>query len=153
MKTKNAFAFIELLVDLAFVAIILGLIIPYYKHMEKNISMRISRREIRMLKLAVTSYYENQNPKTYPAATENLCADYLLQAKPQIIKTILDDPFSRIKQEYRYTLSPNTKFYCIWSISANRRSDIQGVDDEGSVIKDKKCDDIYATLTIDPSLE
>lgn len=150
MKRKLAFAFIELLVDLALVVILVGLIIPYYENMKMTVDSRVARREIRIIKIAVRSYYENQKPNAYPPTTDNLCADYLLKAKLQIVKNILHDPFVKTKQEYHYAVSSNGKYYCIWTIGMNRKSDIQGIDDEGNVVKDVRCDDLYATPNIDP---
>ncbi len=151
MKTEKAFAFLELLVDLALIVILIGLIVPYHNNTKKKIGLRIARREIRMLKIAVISYYENQNPHAYPSVTNNLCADYLINAKPRIIEGILYDYFSKKKQEYRYSLSPNGKYFCIWAVGVNEKSDIQGIDDNSNVIQERKCDDLYATPTVDPA--
>ena len=150
MRRRKSFAAIELLVDLALVAILIGMLIPFYNFNERLAYERIARREIRMLKVAVISYYENSSPNRYPPRTANLCAEYLLSAKPQIIKRILPDPFSVKKEEYHYTISANGKFYCIWTIGRDKKSGILDIDNSGNIIKDKKCDEIYATHAIDP---
>lgn|GEM_PF-2224648 len=151
MKNKRAIAYIELLVDLALVAILFGIFIPYYKNMEHFVSRRVARREILVIKNALVSYRDNQNPKRYPPATERICEEHLIAAKPQVVNKILFDPFVKKKNaEYNYSLSPNNEHYCVWSIGSNGRSDIEGIDDEGNVIKKQKCDDVYVTPTFDP---
>jgi len=149
MKTKKPIVFIELLLDLALVAILCGVMISYYGNMEKKITSKICKRGITLLKIAVLSYYENKTPRAYPPTTDNLCADYLLKAKPQVIRNILYDPFLKIKQEFHYAVSPNGKYYCIWSVGKNGRSNIQGIDDAGKVIKIGEGEDLYVTTSID----
>ncbi|MFZ5799920.1 MAG: type II secretion system protein, partial [Candidatus Omnitrophota bacterium] len=136
MRKRRGFFFIELLVHLALIAVLIGIIIPYYKNMKRRIGLRICHRELSILKTALESYYESQAPKHYPPTTENLCAEYLINAKPQVVTSVLIDPFSRPRREYHYALSPNEKFYCVWTVGLNRKSQIQGIDDEGNVIKD-----------------
>jgi len=147
--TKKAFAYIELFAILALIAIMIGIIIPYYIHMKYVCNSRVVLRELRILKTAVNSYYENRKPKAYPLATSNLCAEYLLYTKPQIIKNILYDPFAKGRQGYHYAVSPGGKSYCIWSVGIDRRSDIEGVDDTGEVAIKKNSKNIYLTTMRD----
>ena len=150
MNRKKAFAFIELLVNLALVALLIGCLIPYYKHASKRINLRIARREIFILKTAVNSYYENRTPNTYPSSTDNLCADFLLTTKPPVVKSVFYDLLSKKKREYHYAVSSNRQHYCIWTVGLNGASEIYSIDNRGNVIKGKKCDDLYATATADP---
>lgn len=151
MKTKRAIAYIEVLVDLALVAILFGIFIPYYQSMEHFVDHRVARREVKVLKNALISYYDNQNPKQYPPATDKLCHDYLIKADPQVVSRLLFDPFSKKNnEEYHYSLSPNKEHYCVWTVGPDGKSNIEGIDDEGNVIKQKKCDDMYVTPAFDP---
>ena len=152
MRRRTAFAFVELLVDLALVALMVGCMIPYYIFTQKTISLRIARREMSILKVAVNSYYEHRDPHAYPPPMDTICAALLLKVRPQVVKNVFYDPFSRPKREYHYATSPNGKHYCIWTVGRNRVSEIRGIYDAGNVIRNKRCDDLFATRSADPVL-
>lgn len=145
LKSQKGFALLEILLDLAIIAICFGAIATYQHMAAKKNNVGVVERELVMLSAGLVSYSEHRSPKVYPPTTNNLCADFLLQDRPQVVRRVPQDPFSKTKEEYRYSRSPNGRYYCLWSVGNNRRSDIEGIDDSGNILKNDACDDIYLT--------
>ena len=145
MNSRRGFLFIEFMFDLALIAILAGLMIVYSQAVQKNTAFKIAQQEMTMLKIAIISYHDHRIPTAYPPSGDSLCDQSLLKANPAIIRRVFYDPFSKTGQEYHYAVSPRGQHFCLWSIGRNRRSEINGIDDNGNVAKFRKCDDIYLT--------
>jgi hypothetical protein len=89
--------------------------------------------DLRVLKIAIESYYHNQGHYPNEAKYQTL----LLQASPQIVEEVLYDPFSKGgRSEYKYTLSKNKKYYIIYS-KGKSGNDLAAIYDSG-IVKAKK---------------
>lgn len=141
---RAGFTIIELMVVMLVIAILVGVTIPRFKGMQDQANISKAEMELKTLQTAVESYYINQNPRAYPSSTETLASDYLVDAVPNIVSSVLYDPFRSGSVEYGYYRSDNGNYYVITSVGPDGAADITGIDDTGALTGTDD-DDIYAT--------
>ncbi|MCA9394838.1 MAG: prepilin-type N-terminal cleavage/methylation domain-containing protein [Candidatus Omnitrophica bacterium] len=145
---KKGFTLIELMVVMVVIAILVGIAIPRFKGMQDEANITKAQSELKTLQVAVESYRSNQNPPAYPDTATSLVEDYLLDASPQIVSSILYDPFNPDNEaEYQYILSDDGHFYIIYSYGPDGVSNILRIQDStGDIdVDDTETDDIFVT--------
>ena len=131
---RKAFTIIELLVVILVLTIIFGLCIPLIKGMMNNAKLVQVKTELNTLVTAVESYYTFSSPKAYPPTTATLCASYLIGAVPNMVSSVLHDPFATTPNtEYQYMLSANGKYYIIWSVGLPGSLQPTGITNAGDI--------------------
>lgn len=145
---KKGFTLIELMVVMVVIAILVGIAIPRFKGMQDEANITKAQSELKTLQVAVESYRSNQDPPEYPDTSASLIEDYLLDASPQIISSILFDPFHPDGQaEYGFILSEDGQYYVIHSYGPDGVSNILSIQDStGDIdVDDTETDDIFVT--------
>ncbi len=112
-KKSKAFTLIELLIVMAVIAILVGVALPRFKGMQDEGNVARAKGELRTLKTALESYYLHNN-NTYPAAAD---FDDLINANPQIITTMPNDPFNGTN-DYGYATSASGTYYVVYSVGS-----------------------------------
>ena len=120
---KKGFTLIELLIVMAVIAILIGIAIPAFRGMQDEARKSKAQGDVRVLKIAVESYYKNHS-NAYPVATTTGSTAWqsnLTGATPRILDAALYDPFGATSTtEYTYetdTDSTSTaKYYIIYSV-------------------------------------
>lgn len=141
LRREKGFTLIELLIVMAVIAILIGIALPRFRGMQDESNLARARSELRTLQTAIESYYINRNPKTYlpfdngSVVWENAAApNGLTTAMPQIISTVIYDPFgATTTTQYRYDASPNRQFYIVWSQGVNREADVLTISNLGVI--------------------
>ena len=127
MKNTKAFTILELLVVISVLVILIGIAIPRIKGMKDAGTITKVKKELRTLMTATESYYMMHG--AYPAASGNSTSaqtDYLISENPQIIPSVLYDPFTDGgSTEYWFRLDSSGKYY-VWFSSG-----INGVNESG----------------------
>jgi prepilin-type N-terminal cleavage/methylation domain-containing protein len=123
MKKSKGFTLIELLIVMAVIAILIAIAIPSFRGMQQEARKTKAQGDLRVLKIAIESYYKN-HANVYPAlAVDGDWEGVLTAASPAIINNALMDPFAAANVQYQYALStadPATaRYYVVWSIGPN----------------------------------
>ena len=121
-KTK-AFTLIELLIVMAVIAILIAIAIPSFRGMQDEARKTKAQGDVRVLKIAVESWFKNHSNE-YPTASTTPLTTWeatLTGAYPRILDAVLYDPFGASSTtQYLYatdTGSINTaKYYIIYSV-------------------------------------
>jgi prepilin-type N-terminal cleavage/methylation domain-containing protein len=129
MRNKKGFTLFELLVVMIIFSIMVGYAIPTFRlYQRREIHTRISG-DLNLIKAAIKIYYQSNH--SYPAEKDYLAKLILLP--PQIIDRPLFDPLSENgKTPYIYKLSPNKKFYLVYSAGTLGNSQIE-ISDTGKI--------------------
>jgi len=98
---KKGFTIIELVIVISVLIILIGIAIPHMKGMQQSGQIVKAKGELQTLQAAVESYYTN-NSNTYPASSSTPSASYFTGATPQIVSSVLPDPFGNGTAEYDY---------------------------------------------------
>jgi len=119
---KKGFTLIELLIVMAVIAILIGIAIPSFRGMQQEANKTKAEGDLRVLKIAVESYYKNTG--TYPAVANYQTT--LLGAMPKILEANLYDPFGATSTTtYGYSLGTGStgpsdaKYYLVYSVGIN----------------------------------
>jgi prepilin-type N-terminal cleavage/methylation domain-containing protein len=110
---KKSFTLIEIMIVLAIIGLISAIAIPGLMRISLQKNIAKAKAELRVLQVAVESYYLYHN-STYPTALSDLPT-----AVPTIVRTIANDPFSNPQATYKYDSSPSKKYYVIYSIGSS----------------------------------
>jgi prepilin-type N-terminal cleavage/methylation domain-containing protein len=120
MKKSKGFTLIELLIVMAVIAILIAIAIPSFRGMQNEARKTKAQGDVRVVKIAVESYYKNHN-NTYPAVATYQTT--LLAASPRILESNLYDPFGATSTTtYTYALGTGStgvadaKYYVIYSV-------------------------------------
>jgi len=118
MKKSKAFTLIELLIVMAVIAILIAIAIPSFRGMQNEAKKTKAQGDVRVLKIAIESYYKNNNNQ-YPAIANYQTT--LMGASPQILDHNLYDPFvAGGATTYMYALSSATaavsNYYIVYSV-------------------------------------
>jgi len=118
MKKSKGFTLIELLIVMAVIAILIAIAIPSFRGMQNEARKTKAQGDVRVLKIAVESYYKNHN-NLYPAVASYQTT--LLGASPRILESSLYDPFgATASTAYVYGLSgtgpSDSQYYIIYSV-------------------------------------
>lgn len=122
MRKSKGFTLIELLIVMAVIAILIAIAIPSFRGMQEEARKTKAQGDVRVIKIAVESYYKNHN-NTYPAEASYQAT--LLAASPRILESNLYDPFgATTTTTYVYNLGSGStgpadaKYYIIYSVGA-----------------------------------
>jgi len=118
MRKSKGFTLIELLIVMAVIAILIAIAIPSFRGMQQEARKTKSQGDVRVLKIAIESYYKNHNNE-YPAVDGYQTT--LLAASPRILESNLYDPFGATSTTtYVYDLSTSdpatAHYYIIYSV-------------------------------------
>ncbi|MBF0511400.1 MAG: type II secretion system protein [Candidatus Omnitrophica bacterium] len=123
---KKGFTIIELIIVLSVLVILIGIIIPRMSGMQQQGNIVKAKSELQTLMVAMEAYYNNEtgNSKVYPATHSKPCETYFVTATPQIISSVLYDPFGSNSAEYQlFTSTPGGKYYTFVSKGPNGQID------------------------------
>jgi len=120
---KKAFTLLEMMVVLAIIAVISAIAIPNLMRISVQKNSSKAKAELRALQVAVENYYLYHS-SVYPAALSDL-----VTAVPSVVKAIGTDPFSKTQSVYKYNVSPNKKYYVIYSIGPSANGSAVVTDD------------------------
>ena len=123
MKKSKGFTLIELLIVMAVIAILIAIAIPSFRGMQDEARKTKAQGDVRVLKIAVESYYKN-HANAYPAASTTALQTWeatLTGASPRILDAVLYDPFgATTTTQYLYATDTNStstaKYYIIYSV-------------------------------------
>ncbi len=154
-KMKRAFTLIELMIVMAVIAILVGIALPRFKGMREEANFTKAEGELRTLKIAIESYAMHHSD-TYPDSSDTPYVSYLdatnVKPGPQLIHSVLNDPFDATNREYYYILGTGTgDYYAIGSRGPDGARDV--LDSEvadGELTADEIDDDIVASNTTLP---
>ena len=132
MRSKKAFTIIEILVVISVIAILMGIAIPRIKGMQDAAKIVKVNKELKTLQTAMESYYINHN-KTYPPDVDAFAATYLVPAFPSYFSAPPNDPFAATPAEYKYLLSPDGKYYVMWSVGASGEDQPTSISNTGVI--------------------
>ena len=117
---RKGFTLIELLIVMAVIAILIAIAIPSFRGMQNEARKTKAQGDVRVIKIAVESYYKNHSNQ-YPAAATYQTT--LLGASPRILESNLYDPFGATSTTtYVYELGTGStgpsdaKYYIIYSV-------------------------------------
>lgn len=118
MKTSKGFTLIELLIVMAVIAILIAIAIPSFRGMQSEARKTKAQGDVRVIKIAVESYYKNHN-NVYPATANYQTT--LQGVSPRILESNLIDPFvAGGATPYVYDLSgtgpSDSNYYIIYSV-------------------------------------
>jgi len=118
MKKSKGFTLIELLIVMAVIAILIAIAIPSFRGMQNEARKTKAQGDVRVLKIAVESYYKNHN-NLYPAVATYQTT--LQAASPRILEATLVDPFvAGGATAYVYGLSgtgpSDSNYYILYSV-------------------------------------
>jgi len=134
LKTK-AFTIIELLIVITMLGILIGISVPKIKAMQQNGKTVKAQREVATIMTALESYY-TFGAHSYPVETTpmtHLQLIYLLNATPNMMSSVIYDPFAAANTEYSYVSSSNGQYYVVWSVSLAGPNPPIGIDNSGRI--------------------
>jgi len=109
---QSAFTLLEIMVVMGIIALLVAFAVPNLLKMGQKKNVAQATGDVALLKTAIDSYWQHHS-YTYPT---NITTD-LTGARPQILSTILNDPFT--KGDYRYALTDSNRVYAVWSNGPN----------------------------------
>ncbi|MBF0511399.1 MAG: prepilin-type N-terminal cleavage/methylation domain-containing protein [Candidatus Omnitrophica bacterium] len=123
---KKGFTIIELIIVISVLVILIGIIVPRMSGMQQQGNIVKVKAELQTLQSAMESYYNNEagTTKTYPATSTAPCATYFVTATPQIIGSVIYDPFNSSNE---YKLVTNGSFYVFASVGPTSTSSLSGL--------------------------
>lgn len=136
------FSLLEMIVVLALMASLFGIFIFRTKGFQDQTKIERVRGDLRSLQKAIQAYYLNHQNQ-FPAGSDWQNND-LTNDAPRLLRQILYDPFESGNTEYRYFVSPNGKYYVVFSVGSNDVADITGITDTGKLLG-VNADDIFVS--------
>jgi len=136
---KRAFTLVELMIVMAVMAILIGIALPRFKGMRDEANIAKAQGELRALKTAIESYAMHHG-NAYPASSNTPYASYLganAAPGPQLISSVLYDPFAAASTEYYYILGSGaggTNYYAICSKGPNGVADVTAAEVSDGVL-------------------
>ena len=128
---RKGFTIIELVIVMTVLTIIIGISIPKIKGMQDQANVAKAKGELNTLQAAVESY--NTFNSSFPADISST----LVNATPQIVNSVLTDPFNTYSQNYAYYTTNG--YYIIFSLGTCRLSTITGISSSGVLQGSKGC--------------
>lgn len=146
MLKKRGFTLIELLMVMVVIAILVGIALPRFKGMREEANIAKARGETRTLKTAIESYAMHHSD-TYPDSSDTPYASYLdsdsVSPGPQLIESVLYDPFAAASTEYYYIRGTAGTYYAICSKGPDGAADVTAAEvNDGELTTDEIGDDI-----------
>ena len=115
MKKRRGFTIIELLIVMAVIAILVGIAVPSFRAIQTQAWKAKAQGDTKVLKIALESYFINHGSFPPDSPASKYQAD-LLSESPSLVESNLYDPFGAATDMYKYDLSPNGKFYVVYSV-------------------------------------
>jgi general secretion pathway protein G len=151
-KMKRAFTLIELMIVMAVIAILVGIALPRFKGMREEANITKAHGELRTLKIGIESYAMHHDD-TYPATSATPYGTYLdaggCPPGPQLIESVLYDPFNSASTEYYYILGSGTggtDYYAICSAGPDGTPNVDAAEvGSGDLTALEILDDIVAS--------
>jgi len=112
MKKLKGFTIIELLIVMAVIAILVGIAVPSFRAIQNQAWTAKAQGDIKVIKMACESYYIQHRAFPSAATYQTL----LLSETPPMLESNLYDPFGGATDMYKYALSPDAKFYVVYSV-------------------------------------
>lgn len=135
---RKGFTLIELLIVIMVISILIGIALPRFRGMQEEGNIAKAKGELVTLQAAVESYYMH-NANAYPVALTDLTT-----ATPQIVDTTLpQDPFN-VGNDYGYALSPDARYYIIYSVGPGGDG-AASIADDGTITEANPTDCIYVS--------
>ncbi|MEW6008535.1 MAG: prepilin-type N-terminal cleavage/methylation domain-containing protein [Candidatus Omnitrophota bacterium] len=159
MRRVFGFTLIELLIVIAVIAILVGITVPRFLGMRDEANSAKASGETAALKAAIEAYRIHRGVFAYDGDPDTWQSQ-LTAMRPQLIESVLPDPFTAATSpdnEYQLDVSPNGRYYVIWSIGPDAEADISGIDNNGTILTTpaggcnittttcNRTEDIYAT--------
>ncbi len=148
---KRAFTLIELMIVMAVIAILVGIALPRFKGMREEANITKAHGELRALKIAMESYAMHHDD-TYPISSDTPFVTYLDASAapgPQLIESVLYDPFAAASTEYYYVLGSDTDYYAICSKGIDGIVDVVTADlSDGDLTGDINDDIVASNATL-----
>ena len=131
---SRGFTIVEILVVISVLAILISISIPRMQGMQQSSNMTKVNKEIATIITALEAYRTFDSSQAYPPSSTTVQASYLLKATPNIINSVLDDPFaSAPTTEYNYLRSTNGNYYVVWSVGPGGASQPKSISDTGVI--------------------
>ena len=111
---KKGFTIIELVIVISVLIILIGIAIPRMKGMQQSGQVVKVKGELQTLQAAMESYYSN-NGNVYAPTSTTPTATYFVGQTPQIIASVMYDPFNNGTTEYNL-VSSTAGFYAFGSV-------------------------------------
>jgi Tfp pilus assembly protein PilE len=133
---QRGFTVLELMLMVAITAALVGLILPKFIGVDNLAKEHQAQSELKFLQSGVVSYYLNSKPHVYPPTTTTVAASYLTAASPNVVQSVLYDPFgATTTTEYNFLRSSNAKYYVIYSRGPAKDGVVTSVSDAGTAVK------------------
>ncbi len=150
-EKKRGFTLLEIIVALALIGTILGILSFRLQGMQDQRKSEQARGHLRLLQSAIQSYYLHHTDSSgnhyYPSGSDWQSSD-LINSTPNVLTSVLIDPFQSSQTAYTYYTSSNGKFYAAFSIGPDGAAKISGISDIGkltAVNGSAVMDDIFVT--------
>lgn len=145
-NSSKAFSILELLIVISILTILIGIGMPRIKGFMDNAKVAQAKKEIQTIQSAIESYYTFVTPKSFPPTSASVGATYLTQVQPQVLSSVLYDPFAGTgsNTEYSYIRSTNSKYYVVYSLGLNGTATNLAIANTG-VVSNLDADDFCAT--------
>lgn len=114
----------ELIISLSVIVILVGIALPRLRTLIDEGNLGQAEVELKALQAAVESYAAGHGKVAPETGSSWQSALTDAATKPRLIGVALRDPFSGVGASYRYGKTADGKFYVIWSVGPNHRSDL-----------------------------
>jgi len=114
----------ELIISFSVVVILVGIVLPRLRTLIDQGNLGHAETELKALQAAVESYAAGHGKVTPETGSSWQSALTDAATKPRLIGIALRDPFSGAGASYRYGKTADGKFYFIWSVGPDHRSDL-----------------------------
>jgi prepilin-type N-terminal cleavage/methylation domain-containing protein len=116
MRKRAGFTIIEMLIVMAVIAILIAIAVPSFRAIQMQAWRAQTQGDTKTIKIALETYYMKRF--AFPADTPlGQYQTTLLDEIPPVIEKNLYDPFGNTATTmYRYDVSPNGKYYIVYSV-------------------------------------
>ena len=124
VTNEKGFTWAELIIGFSAVVILGGIALPRLRTLIDEGNLVRAEAELKALRVGVESYVAGHG-KVYPemgSSWQSALTD--AATRPRLIGTALRDPFSAWGASYPYRKTADGKFYAIWSVGPDHRSDL-----------------------------
>ncbi len=120
----SGFTLAELIISFSVVVILAGIALPRLRTLVDDGNRNKAEAELKALQAAVESYAAGHGKVTPETGSSWQSTLTDAATKPRLIGIALRDPFSGAGASYQYSKTADGKFYVIWSVGPNHRSDL-----------------------------
>ncbi len=138
---RQGFTVIELLIVIAIISILMSIVVVNFFRLQNDAKTAKARSDLRVVKVAVESYAAKHGE--YPTVLTDILLD------GNIVSILPTDVFSP-RDIFPYSVSPDKKFYAIWSTGENGKT-LNTVEWDGDKPLPAEPDDIGTTNGTPPN--